>query len=62
MSDEPILLQFDDVVAFLIGMVVGDFLLVELLLVDRPPGINDIGQDEGYQKTDDCHRVERELT
>lgn len=34
----------------LIGVVVKDFLFVELILVDGSPSIDDIGEDEGHEQ------------
>ena len=41
---------FFSVVFALVGMIGLDLGLVELLLVDGTPGIDDVGQDEGHEQ------------
>ena len=43
-------------------MVGLDLFLVELLLVDGTPAINDVGEDEGHEERDVEHGAQRELT
>ena len=45
----------------LVGMVIGNLLFLYLLLVDGPPSIDDVGQDEWNEDADDGHRGQREL-
>ncbi len=46
----------------LICVVVLDVFLVEFLLVDGPPGIDDVGQYEGNEERDVEHGAQGELT
>ena len=42
-------------------MVGLDFFLVEFLLVDGTPAIDDVGEDEGYEEGDVEHGAQSEL-
>ena len=46
----------------LVCMVVCNLLLIQLLLVYRPPGVDDVSQYEGDDEADIEHGAERELT
>ena len=46
----------------LVGVIGLNLLLRQFLTVDSTPGVDDIGQHEGYEQRDVEHRGERELT
>ena len=52
---------FFSVVFALVGMIGLDLGLVELLLVDGTPAIDDVGEDEGNEEGDVEHGAQREL-
>ena len=52
---------FFSVVFALVGMISLDLGLVELLLVDGTPAIDDVGEDEGNEEGDVEHGAQREL-
>lgn len=45
----------------LIGVLVVNIFLCDFLLIDSPPGIDDVGQHEGDDKADVEHGAQREL-
>ena len=47
---------------FLIGVVALNLLLVKLLTVDGAPGVDDVGQHDGYEQRDVEHGTQGELT
>ena len=51
-----------DYLIFLISVVAGDLLLVEFLLVDGSPSVDDIGKHEGNEQGYVEHGAQRELT